>query len=107
MSEQSQHDRSLMKWAMGAFLTILLTGFLALVGVVFSIVNQKADQGVEANRKVGLVEKEQGHIKEDIGDVKEGQKTIVEGMQTIIETLYTLPSERRANPKPILEEPPE
>lgn len=59
----------------------------------------------ENRSDIRLVQQEQVHIKEDVKELKRGQKTIVEGMQTILETLYTLPSERRRNPVPVLEVP--
>ena len=99
---RSGPDR-LTKWAIGAFLTLLLAFVVGVGSWAFTTVDEKADKGVAAETRVGLVEAEQVHMKEDLGDLKDGQKVIVEGMQEIVKTLYTLPSERRANPMPVLE----
>ena len=77
----------------GALVSVL--AFLA--NYVFVTVDAKASQGVTANHKVELVEK-------DVEYLKEGQKLIRKGQQTIIDTLYTLPSKRRGQEKPNLEE---
>jgi hypothetical protein len=103
---RSGPDR-LTKWAIGLFLTLVTAVLLGGGGWVFSVIDEKANKGVEAKNEVVLVKAEQVHMKEDLSDLKDGQKVIVEGMQEIVKTLYTLPSERRANPMPVLEEPPE
>lgn len=97
----------LTKWAVGAFLMLLLAFVTGISGWAFTVINGKADKGVDAEQRVGIVENEQEHIKEDMGDLKDGQKVIVKGMQEIVKTLYTLPADRRANPMPVLEEPPD
>jgi hypothetical protein len=95
----------LVKWAVGAFLLLLLAFVTGVGGWAFSTVDGKADKGVEANAEVQLVKKDVEYLKEDVRELKTGQKTIVRGMQTIIDTLYTLPAERRSTAKPVLEQP--
>ena len=95
----------LTKWAVGVFLLLLVATVTGLSGWAFTVINAKADKGVEAKSEVGLVRAEQVHIIEDVKDLVDGQKTITKGMQTILKTLYTLPSDRRQNPMPVLEVP--
>ena len=94
-----------------ALLAILLSIVGTLVGMDRSRVDKTATTALEkANvngNQLNLVKKDVEYIKDDVTHLKDGQKTIVKGMQEIINTLYTLPAERRRNPKPVLEAPPE
>jgi hypothetical protein len=95
----------LTKWAIKIGLGLMVLTLTGLAGWAFTVIDEKATKGVEAKTEVGLVRAEQVHIKEDVKDLVDGQKTITKGMQTILLTLYTLPSERRQNPMPVLEVP--
>ncbi|MCP4900217.1 MAG: hypothetical protein GY906_24865 [bacterium] len=97
----------LTKWAVGAFLTLLLTVVIGLGGWAFTLVYGTADTALgnsNHNREeLGLVKKDVEYIKGDVKDLKEGQKSIVAGQQKIIDILFTLPSQRRNQVKPVLE----
>ena len=64
---------------LGAFVTLL--GFLGKYA--WSTVDQKAAQGVEANRRVGLVEKDVEHFEEQLGELKKGQEIILEAVHDL------------------------
>ncbi len=102
---RSRPADSLTKWAVKIGLGLMVLAFTGLVGWAFTAIDEKATKGVEAKSENVVLRLEQGHIKEDVKDLKDGQKTITKGMQTILRTLYTLPSDRRQNPMPVLEVP--
>ena len=81
----------LTKWAVKIGLGLMVLTLTGLVGWAFTGIDEKADQGVEANTRVGIVENEQEHIKEDLKDLKGGQKTIVKGITTTGRSMWPRP----------------
>lgn len=97
-----------MKKLLFALLALLIAVVGTLLGFDRADIKGDAQAGlqnsIDNGAALGIVQNDLEHVKADVEDLKDGQQTIREGQQTILDTLYTLPSQRRNQPKPVLED---
>lgn len=81
------NDRRPMHPQVKTILFVALGGLITLLGFLgkyaWGTVDQKAEQGVEANRRVGLVEKDVGSLQAGQAELKAGQKAILDAVHDL------------------------
>jgi len=105
-----RHQDKLTKWVVGVVCAMIVASVYAFGGDILSMIKGNNVGMIQNREQLGLVKKDVEYMQKDVRQLKEGQKQIREdvraGQQQIIDTLYTLPADRRNQPKPVISPPP-